>query len=113
MIIRLFIVCAFCFRSLEEEPGFYSVAAIHQFANISDLLHLRGRRACFSSVGDMAGWVVPMAHLIENRVLEVSSNEISILLHHHFSKSIRVLTFLSAFVKDKFIIRLCVEATLR
>ncbi|XP_022663777.1 melanotransferrin-like isoform X2 [Varroa destructor] len=55
----------------EEEPGFYSVAAIHQFANISDLLHLRGRRACFSSVGDMAGWVVPMAHLIENRVLEV------------------------------------------
>ncbi|XP_022703408.1 melanotransferrin-like isoform X2 [Varroa jacobsoni] len=61
----------FLFIVSEEQPGFYSVAAIHQFANISDLLHLRGRRACFSSVGDMAGWVVPMAHLIENRVLEV------------------------------------------
>lgn len=38
---------------------------------MKSLADLRGKRACFPGVGQMAGWVIPMAVLIENDIIEV------------------------------------------
>uniref|UniRef100_A0A2R5L4H4 Putative transferrin 2 n=1 Tax=Ornithodoros turicata TaxID=34597 RepID=A0A2R5L4H4_9ACAR len=54
------------------EAGTYSVAVVHANSNISSLHDLRNRSVCFSSVSDMAGWVVPMATLVQERVLQVT-----------------------------------------
>lgn len=56
----------------DRDAGYYSVAVIHARSEIRSLNDLRNKSVCFTSVGDMAGWVVPMATLIHENILEVT-----------------------------------------
>ncbi|KAM7284230.1 ovotransferrin [Ixodes scapularis] len=55
-----------------REAGYYSVAVVHAKTEYKSLLDLKNKSVCFTSVGDMAGWVIPMATLVHENVLEVS-----------------------------------------
>lgn len=54
-----------------REAGSYSVAVINATLDFKSLRDLYNRSVCFSSVGDMAGWVVPMATLVHEGLLEI------------------------------------------
>ena len=56
-----------------KEKGYYSVAVVKKSTSsyIRDLRDLRGRKACFTGVGHMSGWVIPMARLIDEDLLEI------------------------------------------
>ncbi|KAH7983388.1 hypothetical protein HPB52_011535 [Rhipicephalus sanguineus] len=56
----------------DRDAGYYSVAVIHARSEFRSLNDLRNKSVCFTSVGDMAGWVVPMATLIHENILEVT-----------------------------------------
>ncbi|XP_076364560.1 LOW QUALITY PROTEIN: transferrin 2-like [Tachypleus tridentatus] len=56
----------------EKKSGFYAVAVIHAHSMIKSLEDLRDKKACFTGVGQMAGWIIPMATLIETEVLAIT-----------------------------------------
>ncbi|XP_022246077.1 melanotransferrin-like [Limulus polyphemus] len=56
----------------EKTAGFYAVAVIHTRSTIESLEDLRDKKACFTGVGQMAGWIIPMATLIETEVLAIT-----------------------------------------
>lgn len=56
----------------DREAGYYSVAVVNAQSEFHSLNDLRNKSVCFTSVGDMAGWVVPMATLIHENILEVT-----------------------------------------
>jgi len=57
--------------NVQKEKGYYSVAVVKtQSASIiRDIRDLRGRRACFTGVGHIAGWVIPMSRLLDEEGL--------------------------------------------
>ena len=58
----------------QRESGYYSVAVVKRESSgyIKEIKDLRGRKVCFTGVGHMAGWVIPMARLLdEERLLEI------------------------------------------
>lgn len=50
--------------------NYYSVAVIKRdtLQDVTNLRDLRGKRACFSSVGSLAGWVKPI-HIVSIRII--------------------------------------------
>ena len=56
-----------------KEKGYYSVAVVKTQTSsyIRDLRDLRGRKACFTGVGHMSGWVIPLARLLDEQLLEI------------------------------------------
>ena len=40
---------------------YYSVAVVKRDSDIRRLSDIRGKKACFSGVGNLAGWVMPIA----------------------------------------------------
>ncbi|GAB6026358.1 antigen p97 (melanoma associated) identified by monoclonal antibodies 133.2 and 96.5 [Chamberlinius hualienensis] len=57
-------------RALEKT--YFAVAVVNRSSPIQSMNDFRGRRACFSGVGQMAGWVLPISTLLRNRVMEVT-----------------------------------------
>ncbi|XP_054721697.1 melanotransferrin-like [Uloborus diversus] len=55
----------------EEADGYYSVAVIRGSLNVNSLIDLKGKRACFPAVGQMAGWGIPMSVLIDKDIVEI------------------------------------------
>lgn len=53
---------------LGDEKYFYSVAVIkkNSLTDVYNLHNLRNRKACFPSVGSLAGWVIPIETVNEN-----------------------------------------------
>lgn len=47
------------------------MAVVRAGSNITRLEDLRNRKICFSGIGHMAGWIVPIATLLEKDVLKV------------------------------------------
>lgn len=56
-----------------KEKGYYSVAVVKTQSSsyIRDIRDLRGRKACFTGVGHIAGWVIPMARLLDEDLIEI------------------------------------------
>lgn len=56
-----------------REAGYFSVAVVKRLTAdyIQSPVHLRQKRACFPSVGQMGGWVLPMAHLLDSDIVHV------------------------------------------
>ena len=40
---------------------YYAVAVVKKDSDIQRLSDIRGKKACFSGVGNLAGWVMPIA----------------------------------------------------
>lgn len=61
-----FVTGDFSFYFMDLFPGderfYYSVAVIKRgnLTDVSNLYQLRGRKACFPSVGSLAGWIIPI-----------------------------------------------------
>ena len=53
------------------EKGYYSVAVIKSYSNIRNLKDLKDKKVCFSGVGHLGGWIVPMSKLVNESILEV------------------------------------------
>ncbi|XP_015788305.1 melanotransferrin-like [Tetranychus urticae] len=55
------------------EDYYYSVAVVRRSSSthIKDIQDLKGKKACFPGVNQMAGWALPLARLINDGVLEV------------------------------------------
>lgn len=62
---------SFIFVNLDKEDGYYSVAVIRESLDIKSLADLKGKKACFPGVGQMAGWVIPISVLIDKDIIEV------------------------------------------
>lgn len=56
-----------------NELGYYSVALIKRNSQILTINDLRNKKACFSNVGQMAGWVLPISKLLDEDVMEVKN----------------------------------------
>ncbi|KAG1669472.1 Melanotransferrin [Nymphon striatum] len=54
-----------------SRTGYFAVAAVKSSSNISSLEDLRGRKVCFSGIGHMAGWVIPISTLLEKEIMPV------------------------------------------
>ncbi|KAK7603014.1 hypothetical protein V9T40_003013 [Parthenolecanium corni] len=56
-----------------DEKYFYSVAVIkkNSLTDVYNLHNLRNRKACFPSVGSLAGWVIPIETLMREGGLEI------------------------------------------
>ncbi|GFR00340.1 ovotransferrin [Trichonephila clavata] len=55
----------------EETSGYYAVVVARESLDIRTLADLRGKRACFPGIGQMAGWVIPISVLIDKDIIEV------------------------------------------
>ncbi|XP_063233370.1 transferrin 2 isoform X4 [Bacillus rossius redtenbacheri] len=58
----------------DNQRYYYSVAVLRKSANVSNihsLRDLRGKKACFSGVGTLAGWVIPVHTLMKDGAMEV------------------------------------------
>ncbi|XP_067131499.1 transferrin 2 [Centruroides vittatus] len=55
----------------EETDGYYAVAVTRISTRLDYLRDLEGKRVCFPSVGQLGGWIIPMARLIEEDVLPI------------------------------------------
>ncbi|KFM64915.1 Melanotransferrin, partial [Stegodyphus mimosarum] len=55
----------------DEADGYYAVAVVRDTFNVNTLTDLKGKRACFPGVGQMAGWMIPISILIDADVMEV------------------------------------------
>lgn len=56
-----------------NQTGYYSVAIVKASSSdfIRSLKDLRSKQACFSGVGHLAGWVLPMAKLLELDLIDI------------------------------------------
>ncbi|CAG2103393.1 unnamed protein product, partial [Medioppia subpectinata] len=56
-----------------KEKGYYSVAVVKTSTSsyIRDIRDLRGRKACFTGVGHMSGWVIPISRLLDEELLDI------------------------------------------
>ncbi|CAG2158032.1 unnamed protein product [Oppiella nova] len=56
-----------------KEKGYYSVAVVKTQTSsfIRDIRDLRGRKACFTGVGHMSGWVIPISRLLDEELLDI------------------------------------------
>ena len=56
-----------------NQTGYFSVAVVkaNSYSYIRDLKDLRGRKACFSGVGQLAGWVIPIVQFLENDLIDI------------------------------------------
>ncbi|XP_015924816.1 transferrin 2 [Parasteatoda tepidariorum] len=52
-------------RYTNDEDGYYAVAVARESLTVRSLEDLRGTKACFPGVGQMAGWVIPISVLID------------------------------------------------
>ncbi|UYV68316.1 MFI2 [Cordylochernes scorpioides] len=78
-----------CFTQAKEK-GYYAVAVVNvtTATRLRTLEDLKGKKACFSGVGQLTGWVIPLATLIEKQVLEVSDcNNLVKSASHFFGNS--------------------------
>lgn len=53
------------------DARYYAVAVVKRSSDIRSPEQLRGRRACFPGVGEMAGWVLPIYNLFSRNIMEV------------------------------------------
>lgn len=69
---------------LGDEKYFYSVAVIkkNSLTDVHNLYNLRNKKACFPSVGSLAGWVIPI------ETVEEKSSEPLFFLFSTFSSSL-------------------------
>ena len=56
-----------------NEPGYYSVALIRRNSPILSINDLKDKKACFPGVGQLAGWVLPIAKLLDEDIMEVKN----------------------------------------
>lgn len=56
-----------------NQTGYFAVAVVKANANtnIHQLKDLRGRKACFSGVGQLAGWILPIVRLLEENLIDI------------------------------------------
>ncbi|XP_037068709.1 melanotransferrin-like [Pollicipes pollicipes] len=51
---------------------YYSVAVVKRDSDIRRLSDIRGKKACFSGVGSLAGWVMPIAKLMSKGEMSIA-----------------------------------------
>ena len=51
----------FVFSLPGDVREYYAVAVVKRDSDIQRLSDIRGKKACFSGVGNLAGWVMPIA----------------------------------------------------
>ncbi|XP_054168696.1 melanotransferrin-like [Oppia nitens] len=56
-----------------KEKGYYSVAVVKTQSSsyIRDLRDLRGKKACFTGVGHLSGWVIPISRLLDEELFDI------------------------------------------
>lgn len=50
--------------------SYYAVAVVRAESNITYFSHLRGRKSCHTGIGKTSGWKMPIATLLEQRLIE-------------------------------------------
>lgn len=71
MLRLLHLIKLFSPTNLDREAGYYSVVVIRESLDVKSLADLKGKKACFPGVGQMAGWIIPISVLIEKDIIEV------------------------------------------
>lgn len=56
----------------QGDQRFYAVALVKRTSDIFQLRDLQGKKACFTGVGQMAGWVYPISKLIEMGIIPIT-----------------------------------------
>lgn len=56
-----------------NQTGYFAVAVLKSNSRsyINELKDLRSRKACFSGVGQIAGWVLPIVQLLQNDLIDI------------------------------------------
>ena len=71
-------------QTYAESSGYYSVAVVHKHGRLQNIQDLTGARSCFPAVGQMAGWVLPLATLLQRKIMPVSDCNNMIKTAAHF-----------------------------
>lgn len=75
------------YGTMTEKPIQYAVAVVKRTDLSTNLWNLRTKRACGTSIGDMAGWHVPVDYLISIKELYVTSCMIPKVAGEYFGRS--------------------------
>jgi melanoma-associated antigen p97 len=70
-----------------EKPVYYTVAVVKKTDLTTNLWNLRAKHMCGTSIGDMAGWHVPVDYLIGIKELYVKDCHVSKVVGEYFGRS--------------------------
>ena len=75
------------YGTMTDPPIYYAVAVVKRTDLSTNLWNLRTKRACGTSIGDMAGWHVPVNYLISIKELYVRNCMIPKIAGEYFGRS--------------------------
>lgn len=56
---------------LGAEDFYYAVAIVNRTSPIMSSMDFKGKKACFTGVGHMASWVLPISYLLDNHIMDI------------------------------------------
>jgi melanoma-associated antigen p97 len=75
------------YGTMTEKPVYFAVAVVKRTDLSTNLFNLRTKRACGTSIGDMAGWHVPVSYLIGIKELYITNCHVNKVAGEYFGRS--------------------------